>query len=167
MSNAFEDTVVAVRQEAEYAAALMCWVLQIVASQQPVGGGETRLSLALALESAAALRLNDWEMKHLHIGADQGVPSAAEALSALSMRGKSGVPSAKTGLSLPERVFCTWLRTFAHHAREELCADVTVAGVDCHKLSDKELEHVADFLWAHRHAGRTQDRAGGEHGRTQ
>jgi hypothetical protein len=121
------------------------------------------LPLAITLDLGAALRIKEWEKTELrqHIAAD--LPAGDDAL--------RSVRDELLGFEAPEwlaaKVFSAWMRSFAIFGRVHLNADVILSDVDNGEFDDNALERLADFLWTHRRAGRTQDVLGGEHGSTQ
>jgi hypothetical protein len=147
-----------VEREAEVAAEAFCKVLNEKKEAAPRGEPERDrtakpLPLALALQVAAALRLEQWERAGLreHLRAD--LPSARSGLNRAladlrAMRAQREAVSAVTPLT--RLYFATWVEGFAWSARTELRADVVLANADA--LDDAALALLADFLWEHRQA---------------
>jgi hypothetical protein len=103
------------------------------------------------LNLAASLRLLAWELGGLQVHRDAGLPSAEQALhdTFRSLVEPAGVASL-TLQDLSLRALALFIERFAWLGRRELDADMTLDRCD----QDGMLDALAEFLWAHRHAGR-------------
>jgi hypothetical protein len=106
---------------------------------------------AFLLNLAASLRLLTWEMSSLQVHRDAGLPSAEQALNeTFRSLAESDVVESLTLHDLSLRALALFIERFAWHGRRELDADMALDRYD----QDGMLDALAEFLWAHRHAGR-------------
>ncbi len=155
-STELPDALVAAGQlQAERDAELLCRYLDILGEAE---GFEhlrrpTRvLSLGLALGLAAALRIWLWQTHGLSALFPEQSPPGHKLVSWL-LGGSTAGPAADTrGLTVFQFYSAVWISRMARDGAPELGADVLLDRDS--RLTDAELELLADFLWEHRHTGK-------------
>ncbi len=152
----FPDALVAAgRLQAERDAELLCRYLDILGEAE--GFEHLRpptkaLSLGLALGLAAAIRISLWQTHGLSALFPEQLQPGHKIMSWL-LRGPTAGPAADgRGLTVYRYYSAVWMSRMAWDGAPELGADVLLDRSS--RLTDAELELLADFLWEHRHTGK-------------
>ena len=159
------DAVDGTVREATLAADLLCDFLTANGLARGSGPRSAPLPLGVALQFAAALRIQQWEDQRLREHVPDDLPSAdvalAETLTALHENQPPATAAEPLG-SLARRYFVAWFRSFSWRARTELGIDVVLAnGMN---RVDATLRPQAEFAWQNRHPQTPE--SGGCHGST-
>jgi hypothetical protein len=156
------DLIDAVKARAEADADLLCHWLKDAGCRPRRVERIPPAALSRAADAAAALRLETWERSGLPTYLHEEVPASAAAFEQVCAS-PAGIDSDAAGppaAPLARRVFGVWLRNCSWSAPAELGVDIALDGPE--SLTARDLEQVADLLWAVHHSERQN--GGGDHG---